>query len=106
MQRQGHEVRTAADGQEALAAVAEHTPDLVLLDLMMPRGNGYEVCRTLRSSPRYDDVRIVMLTARGQDSDQRTGLAAGADAYVTKPFAISDVVDCVSAALAKPRTRS
>jgi DNA-binding response OmpR family regulator len=105
MQRQGHQVRTAEDGQQALAAVAENPPDLLLLDLMMPRGNGYEVCRTLRASPRYDDVRIVMLTARGQDRDQRTGLAAGADAYVTKPFAISDVVDCVSAVLAKPRGR-
>jgi DNA-binding response OmpR family regulator len=103
MERQGHRVRTAADGAEALASVERSLPDLLLLDLMMPRGNGYEVCRTLRASPQFDTVRIVMLTARGQDSDQRTGLAAGADAYVTKPFAISDVVDCVSAVLAKPR---
>jgi DNA-binding response OmpR family regulator len=103
MQRQGHQVRTAADGQEALAAVAEDPPDLLLLDLMMPRGNGYEVCRTLRASPQYNNVRIVMLTARGQDRDQRNGLAAGADAYVTKPFAINDVVKCVSTMLAKPR---
>jgi DNA-binding response OmpR family regulator len=103
MERQGHRVRTAADGAEALASVKQSPPDLLLLDLMMPRGNGYEVCRTLRASPQFDTVRIVMLTARGQDSDQRTGLAAGADAYVTKPFAISDVVDCVSSVLAKPR---
>ncbi len=99
-------MRTAVDGQEALAAGAERPHDLLLLDLMMPRGNGYEVCRNLRAPRQYNDVRIVMLTARGQDSDQRTGLAAGADAYVTKPFAISDVVDCVSTMLAKQRERS
>ena len=103
MQREGHDVRTASDGQSALDAIAETRPDLLLLDLMMPRGNGYEVCRALRSSPDYNDVRIIMLTARGQESDQRTGLALGADAYVTKPFAIGDVVDCVAAVLARPR---
>ena len=103
MQREGHQVRTATDGQQALAAVADAPPDLLLLDLMMPRGNGYEVCRTLRASPHYNDVRIVMLTARGGDADQNAGLALGADAYVTKPFAIGDVVDCVAAVPARPR---
>jgi len=96
-------VRTATDGRETLAAVAEQPPDVLLLDLMMPHGNGYEVCQTLRASPAYDDVRIVMLTARGGEADQSKGLAAGADAYVTKPFAIREVVDCVSAVLARGR---
>ena len=103
MQREGHAVRTATDGQQALAAVAEAPPDLLLLDLMMPRGNGYEVCKTLRASSDYNAVRIVMLTARGQDDDQRKGLALGADAYVTKPFAIGDVIGCVAGVLAKSR---
>lgn len=103
MRRQGHEVRTATDGRETLAAVSEAVPDLLLLDLMMPRGNGYEVCRMLRASRDYNAVRIVILTARGQDTDQREGLATGADAYITKPFAISDVVDCVADVLARPR---
>jgi len=103
MQREGHEVRTATDGQQALAAVADAVPDVLLLDLMMPRGNGYEVCRALRASPDYDAVRIIMLTARGGDADQHTGLALGADAYVTKPFAIAEVIDCVAAVLARPR---
>jgi DNA-binding response OmpR family regulator len=102
MRREGHDVRTAADGQEALAAIDEAAPDLLLLDVMMPRGNGYEICRMLRQSVEYNDVRIVMLTARGQESDQRKGLGLGADAYVTKPFAISDVVDCVADVLARP----
>jgi DNA-binding response OmpR family regulator len=104
MQREGHDVRTATDGRETLAAVAEKLPDVLLLDLMMPHGNGYEVCQALRSSPTYKDVRIVMLTARGGEADQSQGLSAGADAYVTKPFATGDVVDCVAAVLARRRT--
>jgi DNA-binding response OmpR family regulator len=102
MQREGHAVRTARDGSETLKAVAESPPDLILLDVMMPRGNGYEVCRTLRAEPGLGDMRIIMLTARGQEADQRDGLGAGADAYVTKPFAIRDVIDCVEAVLARP----
>lgn len=103
MLREGHQVRTATDGRETLAAVAQMPPDVLLLDLMMPHGNGYEVCQALRASPAYRDIRIVMLTARGGEADQSRGLAAGADAYVTKPFAISDVVNCVSAVLTRPR---
>jgi DNA-binding response OmpR family regulator len=103
MQHEGHVVRTASDGEQTLAAVAETPPDLLLLDLMMPRGNGYDICRALRAAPGGDEIRIVMLTARGGEAEQSKGLAAGADAYVTKPFAISQVVDCVNAVLAKPR---
>ena len=103
MEREGLEVRTATDGQQALAAVALSPPDVLLLDLMMPRGNGYDVCKALRADPDYNDVRIIMLTARGGDADQHTGLALGADAYVTKPFAIGDVIDCVASVLATPR---
>lgn len=102
MQREGHDVRTATDGRQTLMAVEQNPPDLLLLDVMMPAGNGYEVCRTLRANPSYGDMRIIMLTARGQESDHRDGLASGADAYVTKPFAIRDVIDCVTAALARP----
>lgn len=100
MRREGHDVRTATDGQQTLDAVAEAAPDLLLLDVMMPKANGYDVCRTLRASPAYDRVRIVMLTAKGREADQRAGLALGADAYISKPFAIGDVVDCVANVLA------
>ena len=103
MQRAGHVVRTASDGAQTLAAVAQMPPDVLLLDLMMPRGNGYEVCRALRALPDYNDVRIIMLTARGGSGDESRGMDAGADAYVTKPFAIGDVIDCVAAVLAQPR---
>lgn len=103
MRREGHDVRTAKDGQETLDAVAEAAPDLVLLDLMMPKANGYDVCRTLRASRAYDAVRIVMLTAKGREADQLAGLALGADAYISKPFAIGEVVDCVASVLARDR---
>ena len=103
MRREGHDVRTASGGRQALAMVAAAAPDLLLLDLMMPQGNGREVCRALRADRAHDGVRIIMLTARGQDADQREGLALGADAYVTKPFAIDDVVNCVRRVLAQPR---
>ena len=103
MSREGHDVRTATDGNQALAAVAEAPPDVLLLDVMMTGSSGYDVCRTLRASPAYESVRVVMLTARGRDMDQQAGLGLGADAYVVKPFAISDVVDCVASMLARPR---
>jgi DNA-binding response OmpR family regulator len=102
MRRQGHSVRTAHDGAETLRALSEAVPDLLLLDVMMPRGNGYEVCRKVRENPALSATRIIMLTARGRDEDQQRGLAFGADAYVTKPFAIREVVDCVAKVLAAP----
>jgi DNA-binding response OmpR family regulator len=101
MQREGHDVRTAADGEQALAEIERQRPDVVLLDLMMPKGNGYEVCRMLRANRSYDDVRIVMLTAKGREADQRVGMALGADAYITKPFAIAEVTACVKDVLAR-----
>lgn len=105
MQREGHDVRTAADGEQALAAIESERPDVVLLDLMMPKGNGYEICRTLRADRRYDGIRIVMLTAKGGEADQRVGMDLGADAYISKPFAIAEVVTCVRAMLTRGQER-
>ena len=95
LKQAGYEVLTANDGEQALTAVERHHPDLVLLDVMMPRKDGYEVCQTLRANPAYADVRIVMLTAKGRDIEQEKGLSLGADAYVTKPFATREVVEKV-----------
>ena len=106
MEREGHKVRTVADGQQALAAIAEMAPDLVLLDLMMPRGNGYDVCRTLRANRSYDDIRIVMLTAKGGEADRLAGMDLGADAYITKPFASGEVVRCVAEVLARRQSQA
>jgi DNA-binding response OmpR family regulator len=101
MREEGHQVRTVADGDAALAAIAEAPPELVLLDVMMPKRNGYDVCRALRSDPHYGRLRIIMLTAKGREADKQAGLELGVDAYLTKPFAIRDVVGCVASTLAE-----
>jgi DNA-binding response OmpR family regulator len=97
MKQAGLEVRTASDGQAALAAVRSAIPDLILLDISMPNGDGFEVCRKIRENPDWRGVRIIMLTAKGKDSERERGLAAGADDYITKPFSTHDVIDRVEA---------
>jgi DNA-binding response OmpR family regulator len=87
MQTAGYEIRIASDGEEALRALAEFRPDLILLDAMMPKVNGYEVLQAIRQTPGLENIKIVMLTAKGRDVDVEKGLGMGADAYVTKPFA-------------------
>ena len=90
LQRGGYEVRVAHDGEEALAQAESFGPELVLLDVMMPKLNGYEVCQRLRQGGRA--MKIVMLTARGRGVDMEKGKALGADLYVTKPFSTRDLV--------------
>ena len=92
MKRAGFEVTTASDGQAALDAIEASPPDLVLLDVLMPRKSGLEVCESIRANPALKDVRIVMLTAMGREVDREKGLALGADAYITKPFATNELV--------------
>lgn len=94
LQKSGFETAVARDGDEALQEVERFRPDLVLLDVMMPRRDGYEVCQTLRASG-WTDLKIVMLTAKGRDTEVAKGLAVGADAYVTKPFSTRELVDRV-----------
>lgn len=95
MERAGFDVRVAGDGAAALREVERAPPDVMLLDVMLPERDGYDVCRTVRANPDWSGVRIVMLTAKGRDADRDRGLAAGADAYVTKPFSTRDLVDRV-----------
>lgn len=92
MKKEGFEVAVAADGEAALAQVAAFNPDLLLLDVMMPRKSGYEVCEALRSDPARAGLRIIMLTAKGRDTEVAKGMAIGADAYVTKPFSTKELV--------------
>ena len=99
MRKAGYQVRAAADGEEALAAVRAEPPDLLLLDVTMPRMTGYEVCETIRANAEWNGVRILMLTARGRDIEREKGLAMGADDYVTKPFATQDVLTRAQALL-------
>lgn len=87
---EGYVVRIACDGEEALASAAESPPDLILLDLMLPRRNGLDVCRELRR--RGLSVPIIMLTARSQETDKVVGLELGADDYVTKPFSVRELM--------------
>jgi DNA-binding response OmpR family regulator len=94
---QGYEVRTAADGESGLAAVLSESPDLVLLDIMLPKLNGYEICRRVRA--RELTLPIIMLTAKGQESEIVRGLELGADDYVTKPFSIRELLARVKALL-------
>jgi DNA-binding response OmpR family regulator len=91
MRQKGYETRVARDGDEALAEVDRFRPDLVLLDVMLPRRDGFEVCQTLRAGG-WTDLKIVMLTAKGRDTEVAKGIALGADAYVTKPFSTRALV--------------
>jgi DNA-binding response OmpR family regulator len=95
MRRAGFEVEVARNGAEALQALEGSPPDLLLLDVMMPEFDGYEVCERIRARPEWNGTRIVMLTARGREAERERGLALGADAYVTKPFSTRDLVEQV-----------
>jgi DNA-binding response OmpR family regulator len=99
MKREGYEVEVAADGQAALDALERSAPDLVILDVMLPRLNGFDVCRRIRDAPRWRGLKILMLTAKGRDSEMQRGLELGADAYVTKPFSTRDLVARIRALL-------
>lgn len=95
MRRAGFEVAVARNGREALDALEGSPPDLLLLDVMMPEFDGYEVCERIRTRPEWSGTKIVMLTARGREVERERGLALGADAYVTKPFSTRDLVEQV-----------
>lgn len=97
MRKAGYEVTGVDDGEAALEAVKAAAPDLMLLDVTLPKLSGYEVCEAVRANPEWKGVRILMLTARGRDIEREKGLALGADDYVTKPFATRDVVERVQA---------
>ncbi|SEO48772.1 response regulator transcription factor [Aquisalimonas asiatica] len=92
MKAEGYRVRVAQDGSEAIAAVQQEAPDLVLLDVMLPGRDGYQICEELRRMPACANTRIIMLTARGRPVDAEKGLATGADDYVSKPFSTRDLL--------------
>ena len=99
MQRAGYVVSVARDGEAALAAILRDRPALVLLDAMMPKLSGFEVCQALRANDAARGTLILMLTAKGRDTDVAKGLGSGADAYMTKPFSTRDLVRKVRAML-------
>jgi DNA-binding response OmpR family regulator len=99
MRREGHRVSVARDGDAALAAIRELRPDLVLLDVMMPGKTGFEVCQAVRGDESLAGVKILMLSAKGRETDLAKGQALGADAYMTKPFSTRELADKVKALL-------
>jgi DNA-binding response OmpR family regulator len=95
MKREGHRVSVARDGDSALALIRAERPDLVLLDVMMPGRTGFEVCQAVRADDALAGVKILMLSAKGRDTDVAKGQALGADAYMTKPFSTRELADKV-----------
>ncbi|MHB8765025.1 MAG: response regulator transcription factor [Deferrisomatales bacterium] len=99
LEQEGYDVHVARDGDEALEIAEQVKPDLVLLDVAMPRRDGYEVCRVLRGRTDLAAVKVVMLTAKGQPLERKKGLEVGADLYITKPFSAEELLEKIRAAL-------
>jgi DNA-binding response OmpR family regulator len=95
MEQQGYNVLVAGNGEDALDIIYKYKLDLILLDIMLPRIDGYEVCEIVRLDPRYRDIKIIFLTAKGREVEIAKGLALGADAYITKPFSNTELVSQV-----------
>ena len=102
LKRAGYNVSLARDGQQALDAILRDRPQLVLLDVMMPVKTGFEVCQAVRADDSLNGIRLLMLSAKGRDTDLAKGLALGADAYMTKPFSTRELLQKVQDMLAAP----
>ena len=93
--REGYDVSSAENGEDAMAEIRQSKPSLVFLDVMMPKKNGYEVCREVKQDSRLRDIHVIMLTAKGQEADREKGLDVGADEFMTKPFSPMGIVEKV-----------
>lgn len=102
LEQAGYHVRVAYNGEEGLEKIAIFEPDLVLLDVMMPRLNGFDVCQRVRENPNWDSIKIIMLTAKGREVEITKGLALGANAYITKPFSTRELLVEVRRILDEP----
>ena len=96
---EGYEVLTALDGEQALDRLKSDKPDLIVLDIMMPKVDGYEVCRTIKSNPETQHIPVILLSAKGRNVDQKMGFDVGADDYITKPFSPRKLVERINALL-------
>jgi DNA-binding response OmpR family regulator len=101
LRHQGHEVIATIDGESALELVYTHRPDLVLLDVRMPRLDGYEVCRRIKDDRALREIPVAFISAKGQEAEVEQGLQAGAEEYILKPFSLDDLLEKVNALLAK-----
>ena len=106
LESRGYAVAVAADGRTALAKLEETDPDLVLLDVMMPGMDGWEVCRTIKNHPEHSRIRVIMVTAKGAWEDKHEGMRSGADDYLVKPVDLEDLSRRVERNLARGRERS
>jgi len=97
----GHEVVAGANGEEAVKLASQEMPDLILMDVRMPRMTGYDACRVMKATPSLKDIPVVFLSAKGQESEIQTGLEAGAEEYLLKPFAPDQLVERVNAILTR-----
>jgi DNA-binding response OmpR family regulator len=95
LKKEGYDVSSAVNGEDALAKIQQSKPNLMFLDVMMPKKNGYEVCQEVKANSSLSDIHIIMLTAKGQEADREKGLNAGADEFMTKPFSPMVVVEKV-----------
>lgn len=102
MEQQSHRVRVVSSGEAVIPAMEEEMPALVLLDVMLPNVTGYELCERIRDREEWAAVKIIMLTVKSRDADVEKGRSLGADAYITKPFAIQDVIDTAKRLLSSP----
>ena len=93
--KEGYDVSTAEDGEKAMTMIRASKPDILILDVMMPHMNGYDVCQEVKSDPSLEDIHVLMLTAKGQKGDMEAALAKGADEYISKPFSPIQVLDRV-----------
>ena len=100
LQRRGYETRVAKNGEDALAEIERFAPDLVLLDVMMPRKSGYEVCQRMRGRPEWGHIKVIMLSAKGREVEVSKGVSLGADLYITKPFSNTELVAKIDGLLA------
>ncbi|MEK7347973.1 MAG: response regulator [Candidatus Eisenbacteria bacterium] len=96
---EGYEVLTALDGEQALERLKNDKPDLIVLDIMMPKVDGYEVCRAIKANPETQHIPVILLSAKGRNVDQKMGFDVGADDYITKPFSPRKLVERINALL-------
>lgn len=94
-EKAGYKVITACDGEEAMQMTLDHRPDLILLDVILPKKNGFQVCRQIKSTPEVKETKIIMVTSKSQDSDRFWGIKQGADGYLTKPFQDGELLDLI-----------
>jgi DNA-binding response OmpR family regulator len=102
---EGYNILTAFDGEEALRVIEQERPDLVVLDIMMPKLDGYEVCRRLRKEERFSGLPVILLSAKGRSIDREVGLQAGADDYITKPFSPRKLIEKIRELLEREENR-